>query len=275
MGEICQPCTGGTVCQPSGMGGGSCQTPQAAGTPCGDSSECVSLGANALCRTSTATGVVYPAGFCTLDCSQGSSICPPGNTCVSTGGLFGESTALCWPNCTPGLAGNCREPGYLCYPLGGGAGGCWLDPAAPAGLEGSPCDGGAACVTPTGPGQGFCNPATLPDGGTNFPGGSCSANCAGWSMANSAEGDLYCGGGASGGGAICAWTASQQTCAQACSNPFAGQDTCRTGYVCTNDIKPSPEAYCEPSCANPGASCQTGYLCDAGYCCPNGGGACL
>lgn len=268
-GQPCQICP--STCVPNIVQGieegGSCSGANALGGPCATDNDCASLGPGAICRQMTSTGVVYQNGYCTFDCTQTNS-CPVG-TCISTGGLFGETASLCWPACAGGSP--CREPGYLCYSFSNGANGCWLDPPAPAGLEGAACATGSQCVTATGPGQGFCRPATLADGGpSGFPGGECSANCTGWESADSGFGfgNVYCGDGP------CIFDGvGSFFCAAACSTPFGGQDVCRTGYVCTQTNSPPIQNFCEPACSDPGGSCPVNFICDAGYCCQ--GATCL
>lgn len=60
-------------------------------------------------------------------------------------------------------------------------------------------------------------------------------------------------------------------CFAGCAHSSAGQDTCRTGYVCTGfwlaDGGFSSDGTCQPSCTNAGWMCPAVSTCDpSGYC---------
>ncbi len=213
------------------------------GKSCGVDSDCVSLGAGALCKRETAAKAGYDGGYCTRPCSA-ERPCPFGTVCARPG--FGEPDSLCLAPC--GGDADCR-PGYACYVLAPGAieAACWLSPLpvdplagiSPPGLMGQSCKSDADCrmQPPTyGPDEGFCFEERLPDGGeSGFPGGACSAIC---------ESDETCG-----DGGICVvygvrtgrWIS---LCGQRCT-PGAPAG-CRAGYTCRALSLPLPDGGANP-----------------------------
>jgi hypothetical protein len=281
-GQSCQACLSGTSCQFTSTGGTCTSSPDSGttevGAPCKTNADCSGLGAGGTCLLQTSSGAVYVNGYCTLDCTVAN--CPGQSQCVGVGNppQFGENTfqAFCWPPCTASQP--CREPGYGCYGLtqadGGPAptGGCWLDPAAPAGVVGHSCSLDTDCYTNAGPSQlpGACITQVTDagcDGGapfcqTGWTGGYCIADCSNWRTVNQTTGNEYCGD----GGVCLTFTGGAALCFETCVNPGV-QDVCRAGYIC-NSI-PSSFGFtgrCFPDCRNPGFACGTGTSCDAGLC---------
>jgi hypothetical protein len=263
-GVFCAACSSNQTCN-----FGSCTANTNVGDPCTQPFDCTALGSFALCQLTTGT-VVYLGGYCTVDCSFATGtggVCPGSSTCTDLGGKFGEINTLCIGPCNAPPV-SCREPGYACYALDFADSGCWLDPPAPDGLEGTPCAADPSCQQATGPGEGYCVRSTLVDGGpSGFPGGMCSADCTGWLSAGQPVGDFYCG---DGGACVTLDDAGLvATCFQGCLHPFAGQDSCRSGYVCRP--RPGASGYCSPNCTDPGAPCPSGTSCaGGGYCCDAG-----
>ena len=112
-------------------------------------------------------------------------------------------------------------------------------------------------------GQAVCIPETLSDGGSSgFPGGYCSAACSTDPSVCSAD-----------GGALCIMLSRSYVCERVCSAPWAGQSSCRSGYVCygyqlrylDGGSTAATDGVCEPDCTLSNV-CAVAAYCDAGYC---------
>jgi serine protease len=101
---------------------------------------------------------------------------------------------------------------------------------------------GATCTPP-----GFC----LPETGTGYTGGYCSATC---TMGACPTGAVCI--------AISQFGATTNACMSSCATP-GSQSTCRTGYVCAPSASSVVQGYCRPLCTNGGlASCAAGQMCN-------------
>lgn len=257
-GLVCQSCGSGKECK-----GGTCVEVGAkiVGLACQLDADCEDLGPGAMCRTKTSSGYdTYSQGYCTLDCTQDTQVCPQGSTCVQVSPAFGESPALCLDLCD-GHSDGCRSPGYACYALTSGtSNACWIDPLPqghPADKVGAACLVDPQCQNP--PLDGFCLSGTGEDGGSSaWPGGYCTAPCLD---------DRHC---SADGGAVCLSLGSPVgACFQSCPAPGGGQSSCRQGYLCQfifDDGVPTDGGACAPDCRNEAGLCGM-KTCNAnGYC---------
>lgn len=176
---------------------------------------------------------------------------------------------MCLTSCNPQL-NDCRT-GYTCYELNSPTNGvCFLDnpptdvnPGRPADKVGNSCTSNTQCQSPPDApltNLGFCVPQTLPDGGlSGYTGGYCSADCTDF-------GQAICGNGST----CVGFSDAAAYCYASCPAPWAGQSTCRQGYVCSGLVQAdggaAPSGFCDTSCKVAGAACGAGSYCDAGYC---------
>ena len=265
-GEICMPCQAGWTCAQGKCAAIDAGQPSVTGEPCTTPSQCSALGANAVCKTAaTTTNTAFRGGYCSQQpCNTGTK-CADDALCVSVPPTLGENAPLCLKKCIVALP-NCRD-GYECFQLESGdeTGICYIPRNAfavsPSDKVGRPCAQDSQCQNPPNPpfeGLGFCAEAALSDGGASgFTDGMCLADC----TESSTCGD---------GGLCLAVSANRAVCFPQCTGVGAGRDSCRTGYVCAptlfSDGGLAAEGFCNPSCSVPGASCNAGFFCDAGYC---------
>ena len=281
-GVACSVCPAGKPCT-----SGVCGTDAGVGSPCAADTDCQipltgvdtnpRIGIRPFCKHTSSSGTFeYPRGYCTKRCGlEAINSCDPPNgssaVCVFYLGYSGEYDNQCMKTCT--RTSGCRD-GYGCHLLFGVCLPLIVDGGFPPILDpgpGFPAMAGAECHASTDcnpPSTGFCVRENLPnDGGpSGFPGGECSADCAG--VAALVGADAWCGSGGvcnyypfysvtDGKGPVLVWQ-----CDRGCGPDFdAG---CRTGYVC--DPHASWNAACIPDCHNPGAECLTGTCQDAGLC---------
>lgn len=251
------PCTGGMACQ-----GGSCVT------AC--TNKCSFVGQRQ-CATATSNQVCQQVGQC-LDWSFPTS-CNAGETCTS-----GNCVAGCTSNCSPLYTSQCNaQPGGidLCFPANDA--GCLQWRSANCGDDYNCTTGkcvykanvpiGATCTS-----HASCN-TIFTDAGisagclTGFPSGYCVQVC-------DDEPNIYrasywpCSSGR------CTYLGQDRNgnpvtyCMSACNAPRAGQDVCRTDYVC--ERSGADAGFCWPNCRWNGFDagfCATVATCtDAGYC---------
>ncbi len=230
------------------------------GNACLLDADCSDLGGNYRCKHETSSGnAEYPGGYCTRICAASGDCSNKFSVCITLQPQYGEADSTCWGRCS--ATDPCR-PGYVCYDLGGGTKGCWLNPlptldAGPVSNKtGIACAANADCKNP--PDDGVCRLELLADGGpTGLPGGECTAACR--------IDRNHCG-----DGGVCV----SHACEAACNAPLQGQGQCRTGWVC-GPIADAGIGKCEGNCNNPGFVCPQGFTCapedagvaTAGYCC--------
>jgi len=297
MGNACAACPMGQTCsmgrcvQPN-------PPPKQIGDPCLNDNECAILGTNFRCKTMTSSGnASYPGGYCTKICTMDTECTSPTDAgfvnngwCIGLNPAYGESDRFCWRRCA-GTFGSCRTPDYACYNLGSTPTGtpvtaCWLaqipavDAGPPSDKIGNPCQTNAQCSNPPDPAYGVCLLEFFinADGGstsrpTGYTGGYCSANCNVTQAVCGADGICLSNFISSAGNGI-------DGCARRCPSAWAGQDTCRSQYVCegfvflladggTTPAPPDAGGFCSPSCFADGGECggqDAGFYCDAGYC---------
>lgn len=269
-GAMCTQCQRGQDCV-----NGTCQTPPACGP----------MSCAGCCQQTAGAPRCVPLGSqSNFTCGSGGltcSTCARGTNCSNGacvgGGTDGGMPGSCNPtNCATGCcaatpAGTfCVQPNQQGnFACGTGAmtctqcmsgtsctnGACLPNPVTDAGIFGLP--NGSAC-TATSTCEGNCIQETQFGQPTGYPGGYCTASCAGGQSCSA--------------GSVCVtdtlFGQTVSTCRGTCTGAGTGQGSCRTGYVCV--LAPNPGAlvgYCRPNCNNGGlAMCSTGACQADGTC---------
>jgi len=224
-------CTGGTICDTSGGGGGQCYSPDASiGDACEDEAMCPAGG---FCFAEGFAG--WPGGACTqfgCDAAAGTG-CPADATCIQ-----GRRGGLCFADCA--IDADCRA-GYRCADNSARAGTRYCGPILATADIGQACSGmgTVACA------GGNC----LREIDTGYPGSYCSQNgCALGTTPSGCPGDT-----------LCVADGTVNRCLDAC----AADADCRDGYTCAaiDAADPASLMYCKPACTmdvqcvNDGATC--------------------
>lgn len=242
---------------------GQCVAPKKVGDACRADAECTALGANAVCKKATSSGMgTYLDGYCTLLCEAAPESCPSGSACLLPASRYGETDAICWNLCS--LAEPCRSPGYACYAIRDQFNACWIDPlpydAGPAADKvGNPCSVDEECQNPPASG-GICLLSGL---GEIWPQGYCSKlEC----VSNE-----EC---AADGGGVCFAFGEIHACTQRCvplSDGGLWEANCRPSYQCypTGLDDGGVEGHCAPEprpiFTTVGDPCMNNSACQAPY----------
>ncbi len=263
--NVCRPsCAAGATCV-----NGACMAPPktdmgmmpqgaAVGQACMAGSDC----ADGLCLSDEG----IPGGYCSKICGTGlpgaDDRCPSGSVCVQAG----ASASVCLDVCMTDT--ECRS-GYVCEDVGmqgsvclpactddleceydeicDMSGRCVVD-AASKGRVGSSCDFDEDCA----------GEICLDEDSTDFPGGTCSADCTGRN-----DGD-FCVGTDPTSGICLVFEEGDGLCLPSCTTTTE----CRDGYVCTvdeGDANPQGYGFCLPGCQV--LACPSDRVCDiSGLC---------
>lgn len=277
QGNACAPCPQGQACNIAGQ----CVATAALGSPCTQDSACASVGATAFCKKTTTRGVTYPQGYCTLPCTTaGVRNCGPNDLGDCRGGDddpeffgYGESEHFCVAPCPSASSQSTCRSGYYCYGESGQRGVCWLNPppayspGTPSNKVGNACTLESQCEGPPDPVYGYCVPPHDGGmGGSFYPQGYCTADCAADFTGTVCGTNAFCGFEGDTNGDLTGAAACFQKCTL-----FSGKTETRAGYACWTASRPDggQQGMVFPSCEAVPSICPAGYTCNTtnGYCC--------